>query len=195
MGGTASPSLDVVLAVIPALPAPLLARMVEHAIERLDQLDGDPDVEANGDELDGCPEEDPIFPAPGVRGFDFLGAAGDPDDAEDDDPDTSVEDDPQGFDPEEDMCLAGDDRVASGSCTGAGLACEDTGAGDADDAEMDGREFRTTYRNATRRRACTPRYYRAWGGGVGIEGYRFKRDPATPTKRKLLGSRLAPEAR
>lgn len=59
-------------------------------------------------------------------------------DDEDDDPDTSVEDDPRGFDPEEDMCLAGDDRVSSGSCTGAMLLCEDTGPGDADDAEESG---------------------------------------------------------
>ncbi|TKD52061.1 hypothetical protein [Sphingomonas baiyangensis] len=34
----------------------------------------------------------------------------DPDpDLEDDDPDTSVEDDPRGFDPETDVCEAGDD--------------------------------------------------------------------------------------
>lgn len=58
-------------------------------------------------------------------------------DLEPDDEDIGVEDGPEGFDPEEDMCLAGDDRVMSGSCTGAGPVCEDTGPGDADDAEED----------------------------------------------------------
>lgn len=45
--------LATALSVIPSLPRPLLARLVERAIERLDEIDGDEDVELNGDELDG----------------------------------------------------------------------------------------------------------------------------------------------
>lgn len=50
--------LSVALSVIPSLPRPLLARLVERAMERLDEIDGDPDVELNGDELDGTCAED-----------------------------------------------------------------------------------------------------------------------------------------
>jgi len=33
------------------------------AVDTLDRLDGDPDIEANGDELDGCgPSEDEFYP-------------------------------------------------------------------------------------------------------------------------------------
>lgn len=58
-------------------------------------------------------------------------------DDEDADPDTSVEDGPEGFDPEEDMCLAGDDRVCSGPASRVMLLYEDEGPGDADDAERE----------------------------------------------------------
>ncbi|MBI0475742.1 hypothetical protein D9601_10300 [Sphingomonas sp. MA1305] len=37
------------LAAIPSLPRPTLARLVDHMIDRLDELDGDPDDEDNGD--------------------------------------------------------------------------------------------------------------------------------------------------
>ena len=37
--------LSVALSVIPSLPRPLLARLVARAIERLDEIDGDCDVE------------------------------------------------------------------------------------------------------------------------------------------------------
>ncbi|HEY5082705.1 MAG TPA: hypothetical protein VII91_12460 [Bauldia sp.] len=71
--------LDVALAVIPSLPRPILAQLVARAIERLDEMDGDPDLELTGDQNE---EDDP---------------------AEEDDPDTGVEDSPQGFDPETDL--------------------------------------------------------------------------------------------
>jgi hypothetical protein len=104
-------------------------------------------------------------------------------DLEDDDPDASVEDDPKGFDPEEDMCLAGDDRVASGSCTGAMLICEDTGPGDADDQEPDGQEIRKRFTQSTRRRACIARRSRYTGR---IDRYEFALEPTVPPKRSML---------
>lgn len=59
---TEAAPLDVVLSVIPSLPRALLARLVERAIECLDELDGDPDVELNGDEADHSGGEDDCDP-------------------------------------------------------------------------------------------------------------------------------------
>ncbi|MBI0477493.1 hypothetical protein D9601_19340 [Sphingomonas sp. MA1305] len=42
-------SAEQMLAAIPSLPRPTLARLVNHMIDRLDELDGDPDDEDNGD--------------------------------------------------------------------------------------------------------------------------------------------------
>lgn len=42
-------STEQMLAAIPSLPRPMLARLVDHLIDRLDELDGDPDLEDNGD--------------------------------------------------------------------------------------------------------------------------------------------------
>lgn len=50
--------LDVLLSAIPSLPRRALDRIAQRAIDRLDELDGDTDVEANGDELDGSLGED-----------------------------------------------------------------------------------------------------------------------------------------
>ncbi len=50
--------LDVLLSVIPSLPRPLLARLTARLIDRMDEIDPDPDVEANGDEQDGTYAED-----------------------------------------------------------------------------------------------------------------------------------------
>lgn len=50
--------LDLALHLIPSLPRPILARMVHRMIERMDEIDGDTDREANGDELDGDNAED-----------------------------------------------------------------------------------------------------------------------------------------
>jgi hypothetical protein len=46
------------LAVIPSMPRPALARLVQQAIDRMDDLDGDPDFEPCGDELDSSNAED-----------------------------------------------------------------------------------------------------------------------------------------
>ncbi|WP_156416975.1 hypothetical protein [Sphingopyxis sp. H050] len=55
--------LDLALDIIPSLPRPLLARMVARMIERLDELDGDPDLEPNGDEQDCSGGEDDRHPS------------------------------------------------------------------------------------------------------------------------------------
>jgi hypothetical protein len=49
---------DVALSLIPSLPRPLLERLAQSIIDRLDDMDGDTDVEPNGDELDGNQSED-----------------------------------------------------------------------------------------------------------------------------------------
>jgi hypothetical protein len=49
--GAAAP-LEVALSVIPSLPRPLLARIVQRSIERLDELDGDPEAEVTDAEDD-----------------------------------------------------------------------------------------------------------------------------------------------
>jgi len=57
-------ALAPLLAAIPSLPRPMLARLTEVMIDQLDIMDGDPDLEdgdppeGNGDELDGNPAED-----------------------------------------------------------------------------------------------------------------------------------------
>lgn len=40
------PPLDAMLAVIPSLPRPVLSRLVSRLIDRLDEIDPDPDAEA-----------------------------------------------------------------------------------------------------------------------------------------------------
>lgn len=52
------PPLDVLLSAIPSLPRPVLARLTERMIDRMDEIDPDADVEANGDEEDGTFAED-----------------------------------------------------------------------------------------------------------------------------------------
>lgn len=67
--------LDLILDTIPSLPRPLLSRMVQKMIDRLDQMDADSDLEPedtdhSGGEDDfcctmqdgpGCPISDPDF--------------------------------------------------------------------------------------------------------------------------------------
>lgn len=67
---------------IPSLPRPLLARLTEAMIDRMDLLDGDNDVELNGDELDGCLS----FEKDLTRRIHWV-FAGHHEDDEDDDPD------------------------------------------------------------------------------------------------------------
>ncbi len=51
-------NLSLISAAIPKLSRDALAGLVEHLIDRLDCLDPDPDLEPNGDELDGNRVED-----------------------------------------------------------------------------------------------------------------------------------------
>ena len=50
--------LNVALAIVPTLPRPVLARLVARAIERLDELEGDADLEPEVTEQDDEPEID-----------------------------------------------------------------------------------------------------------------------------------------
>lgn len=70
------------LALIPSLPRPALAKLTTRMIDRMDCLDGNADVEANGDELDGSMGEDDFH----HQNADWLGYPGVPEDAKDDDP-------------------------------------------------------------------------------------------------------------
>ena len=55
-------ALPMTLALIPSLPRPVLSRLVPHLIERLDEIDGDPDFQqADGDELDFNAAEDDFY--------------------------------------------------------------------------------------------------------------------------------------
>lgn len=51
-------SLRAALAIIPSLPRPVLDRLTQRCIDRLDEMDGDLDLGPNGDELDGTGGED-----------------------------------------------------------------------------------------------------------------------------------------
>lgn len=61
--------LDVLLASVPSLPRAILARLTARMIERLDELDGDPEMEdddpAGAD--DDLGEADPARPEPGFK--------------------------------------------------------------------------------------------------------------------------------
>lgn len=60
-GGSASAlPLATALAIIPSLPRPLLSRLVARAIERLDEIDGDPDMEEDTEDC-GHDEGEPDF--------------------------------------------------------------------------------------------------------------------------------------
>lgn len=52
---------DLALSVIPSLPRPVLERLVQSIIDRLDDMDGDTDIEPNGDEEDGNRCEDDVM--------------------------------------------------------------------------------------------------------------------------------------
>jgi len=61
-GAAASLPLDLALNIIPSLPRPLLSRLVARMIDRLDELDGIPGLEPNGDEFDHGGSEDDCDP-------------------------------------------------------------------------------------------------------------------------------------
>jgi hypothetical protein len=152
---SARPAMPAVALILSRYDRQKLASFIEVAISLLDTLDGDPeaepatwteagnrnthadlpdDLELSGDEKDtGWTEWQ-------SRGRHKQTAGGyeqadQHEDDEDEDPDTSAEDASEGFDPEEDMCLAGDDRVMSGPVSLYGNRV-DTGPGEADDGEM-----------------------------------------------------------
>jgi hypothetical protein len=50
--------LNVVLAIVPTPPRPIVSRLVARATERLDERDGDADLESKGTEQDEEPEVD-----------------------------------------------------------------------------------------------------------------------------------------
>lgn len=58
IGSVSALPLATALAIIPTLPRPLLNRLVERAIDHMDEQDGDADLEPNGDELDFNRAED-----------------------------------------------------------------------------------------------------------------------------------------
>lgn len=92
-----------------------LASAIETMIAVLDAIDGDPDVEPNGDELDGdVSEAEPIFNGQYCYSRDDL--PGDSADAE----------------PEEDRCDAGDDGVFAGSALPACYCSPDLSRWDED---------------------------------------------------------------
>jgi len=135
-----------------------LAAFVSVAIDLMDVMDGDTDAEGSNwpedvravarehlpDDCEAAGDEaDTSWTEFHTRGAHKLnpGVAG-PDgplheDDEDSDADTSIEDDQQGFDGEEDCCLAGDDRVTSGPVMGITEANWNMGPGDADDGERE----------------------------------------------------------
>lgn len=71
-GASAPLDLSAMLAAIPSLSRPLLSRLTARMIERLDEIDGDPEAEPNGDETDGTNAEDEALCLP--RHFVAFGA-------------------------------------------------------------------------------------------------------------------------
>lgn len=69
LGGASALPLSLALSVIPSLPRPLLSRLVARAIERLDELDGDPDLEDCGD-AEPTDEREPEDDGTGFHGMD-----------------------------------------------------------------------------------------------------------------------------
>lgn len=47
------PSIDAALAMLPSLPRPMLTRLVARMIERIDEIDGDPDLEKDNEDCGG----------------------------------------------------------------------------------------------------------------------------------------------
>ncbi len=69
-GGASALPLDAALAILPSLPRPVLSRLVTRMIERLDEIDGDPEGEEDdedcGAEEIGEVEEGRVMPAYGT---------------------------------------------------------------------------------------------------------------------------------
>mgnify|MGYP004500130161 CR=1 FL=1 len=71
---SASQQLDQLLAAIPSLPRPVLSRLTTRLIDHMDAIDGDADLELNGDEFDGSLGEDDFH----EQSADWLGYPGCP---------------------------------------------------------------------------------------------------------------------
>jgi hypothetical protein len=74
-GGAQALPLPAMLATIPSLPRPVLARLVARMIDRLDELDGDPDLEPEEDRC-SANEDWPIRGARRVGRIGFDGRRG-----------------------------------------------------------------------------------------------------------------------
>lgn len=74
----ALPPMPAVVRILSQFDRPQLAGFIEVAIGLLDTLDGDPDIEANGDELDGANGEDEAFYGTGGIAWAELSGAGCP---------------------------------------------------------------------------------------------------------------------
>lgn len=61
VGGAEALPLSVLLSAIPSLPRAVLSRLTERMIDRLDAMDGDPDLEPNGDDERTGDEGEPDF--------------------------------------------------------------------------------------------------------------------------------------
>lgn len=87
-GNPATLPLDLLLSAIPSLPRPALERLTARMIDALDTMDGDTDVEANGDELDGTGGEDDFYPHWQDHGYQIGCPVSDPgEDGDHDEPD------------------------------------------------------------------------------------------------------------
>ncbi len=124
----AAPPMPAVARILARYDRPQLEAFLSIAIDLLDTMDPDPDGEDDG-------------------------TAEDSDPAEDDDPDTGVEDGPKGFDPEEDLCLAGDHGGGMFAIHGNlhwGARDEDPG----DVEEFSDPDARREHRNRIRQTRC-----------------------------------------
>lgn len=174
------PTLDAMLTALPSWPRPVLTRLVARMIERLDELDGDPDVELNGDELDGSMAEDDFH----HQHANWLGYPGDPDDAEDD---------------LEDCCAAGDDAIRSGVSPNDHRQIDANEIGNEDDEEQEdghqpegARKSREAHRRRIRTTHCRAVYYRRhrWNGmaargSLDVDHYELIAEPRVPSIRTL----------
>ena len=74
--------LDALLAAIPSLPRPILARLTSRMIERMDELDGDSDNEPEEDRCEAGDDEMRSGVSPGYRWCAVTTRCGSDDDAE-----------------------------------------------------------------------------------------------------------------
>ena len=173
--------INAIYAAIPNLTRPVLALLTERMIERMDELDGDPDLELAGDEEDGSMGEDDFH-----LQTDWRGAAGCP-----------ISDPPE--DDTEDCCTAGDDQIASGVGVRTPMHSRNPlGIGSDDDAAEEGtlpprgaHKSREAHCGRIRRTRCRPVYHRyrwnclATRGALEIDHYELITEPRGTSWRAL----------